>query len=383
MTFRLGRWGWDELEAIKGVLQEGSLSSFYRNPYGGKWVQKFERAFAEWLGVKHAISVCNGTAALHTAYLACGIKSGDEIISTPLTFVSTVTMGLACGAKVIFADVDPQTYNIDPESVKELITPKTKAIVPVHLIGQCADMKALCEIAEDNDLMLIEDACQGLGSEFDGRKAGTFGDCAVFSFQETKQLTTGEGGMIVTNDDEIAEKCRRIRNNAAKYFMDTEFFGYNYRLSEMQAAMGFVQLSKLDMFIEREIQNAEYSIKKLPDAITPPFVHPNTTKHTYYIVGCIFDEKEAGMSRDEFLERVNEKGLNELRPGRTVSGGYSEVIYHLPYFQKHRDCWRGKCPNAEELPKKWLWYDWPRYPSTKRDMDRLIDGFNEILELGS
>jgi len=382
MAFRLGRWGWEELEAVKSVLQEGSLSSFYRDPYGGKWVQKFERAFAEWLGVKHAVSVCNGTAALHTAYLACYIKPGDEVVTTPLTFVSTATMILACGAKVVFADVDPETYNIDPESVNELITDKTRAIVPVHLIGQPAEMDALCDIAEDNDLILIEDSCQALGSEYKGKKAGTFGHVAVFSMQETKQLTSGEGGIIVTNNDDVAERCRRIRNNAAKYFMDTEFFGYNYRLTEMQAAFALVQLSKLDMFIEREIENAKYSIKKLPDAIIPPHVAPNVTKHTYYIVGCIFDEEEAGMSRDEFLERVNQKGLNQLKPGRTVSGGYSEVIYRLPYFQKHKDCWRGECPNAEELPKKWLWYDWVRYPSTKRDMDMLIEGFNEILELG-
>jgi len=383
MVFRLGRWGWEELEAVKSVLQEGSLSSFYKNPYGGKWVQKFERAFAEWLGVKHAISVCNGTAALHVAYLACYIKPGDEVITTPLTFVSTATMILACGAKVVFADVDPKTYNIDPESVNELITDKTRAIVPVHLIGQPAEMDALCDIAEDNDSILIEDACQALASEYKGRKAGTFGHAAVFSFQETKQISTlGEGGMIVTNEDDVAERCRRIRNNAAKYFMDVDFFGYNYRMTEAQAVFGFIQLSKLDMFIDREIENAKYSIERLPDAIIPPHVAPNVTKHTYYIVGCIFDEEEAGMSRDEFLERVNQKGLNQLRPGRTVGGGYSEVIYHLPYFQKHKDCWRGKCPNAEELPKKWLWYDWARYPSTKRDMDVLIEGFNEILELG-
>jgi len=378
------RTGKEEIAAVSKVLKSEEFSSFYRKPYGGSWVQKFEQAFANYIGVKHAISVCNGTAALHTAYLASLIRKGDEVITTPLTFVSTATMLLACGAKVIFADVDPKTYNINPEAVNELITKNTKAIVPVHLIGQCCQMDALQDLAKDHHLLLIEDACQALGGKFKGKNVGTFGDLAVFSFQETKQITTlGEGGMIVTNNDVLAERCRKIRNNAAKYFGDTDFLGFNYRLTNVQAAFGLAQLSKLDMFIEKEVENAKYAIERLPKALTPPYVAPNV-KHTYYIVGCLFNDNEAAeISRDEFLKRINEKGLNKLRPGKTIGGGYSEVIYHLPYFQKHKKLWRGKCPNAEKLPKKWVWFDYNRFPSTTEDMDRMLQGFEQCLKKGN
>lgn len=368
-----------EIDAVLKVLTSEEFSSFYRKPYGGSWVQKFEQAFAEYIGVKHAVSICNGTAALYTAYLASLIKKGDEVITTPLTFVSTATMLLAVGAKVVFADVNPKTYNIDPEAVNELITEKTKAIVPVHLIGQCCQMDALQDLANQHHLLLIEDACQALGGKFKGKNVGTFGDLAVFSFQETKQITTlGEGGMIVTDNNVLAERCRRIRNNAAKYFADTDFFGFNYRLTNVQAAFGLAQLSKLNMFITKEVENAKYAIERLPKALTPPYVAPDV-KHTYYIVGCLFNDDEAEVSRNEFLKRVNEKGLNKARPGKTIGGGYSEVIYQLPYFQKHKKLWRGKCPNAENLPKKWVWFDYNRFPSSTETIDKMLRGFKECL----
>jgi len=173
----------EELDAVAEVLASEELSSFYKHPYGGKWVQKFEKAFAEYIGVQHAISVSNGTTALHTVYKALGIGRGDEVITSSYTFVATVSMILECGAKAVFVDVDPETYNLDPEKVEKAVTPYTKAIVPVHLLGQPCDMKPIMEIAEKHGLYVIEDACQALGAEYKAKKTGTLAHAAVFSFQ--------------------------------------------------------------------------------------------------------------------------------------------------------------------------------------------------------
>jgi len=204
--------GDEEINAVVNVLKSGMLAH-------GKEVEAFEREFAD-LGAKHGVAVANGTAALDVALKALKIGEGDEVITTPFTFIASATSILFQRAKPVFADIDPKTYNLDPNEALEKITDKTKAILVVHLYGQPADMKAFTEIAEDHNLYLIEDCAQAHGAEFNGQKVGTFGDIAAFSFYPTKNMTTGEGGMVVTNDDELSKRAKLIRSHgqAEKYF---------------------------------------------------------------------------------------------------------------------------------------------------------------------
>ena len=222
--------GEEELEAVARVLRSGILAH-------GPEVEEFEREFAEYVGVDHAVAVANGTVALDLVLRAYGIGPGDEVITTPFSFIATANAILYQGARPVFADIDPVTYTLDPDRVVEKITSRTRAIIAVHLYGHPADMKALREIAEDHDLILIEDAAQAHGAEAHGAKAGSLGDAAAFSFYATKNMVTGEGGMVTTNDRRIAERVRRLRNHgqAGKYRHVT--LGFNYRMTSIAAAI--------------------------------------------------------------------------------------------------------------------------------------------------
>jgi dTDP-4-amino-4,6-dideoxygalactose transaminase len=268
--------GSEEIKAVKEVLKSGMLAQ-------GKKVKDFEEKIAEYVGVKYGVATSSGTTALHTALLAVGIKPGDEVITTPFTFIATANSVLYCGAKPVFVDIDERTFNLDPEKIEEKITKKTKAILPVHLYGQPADIKSLLEICEDHNLFLVEDAAQALGAEFKGKKVGSFGDCGIFSFYPTKNITTGEGGMVVTDNKAIAERCVKIRNHGEykRYFVAS--LGYNYRMTEIAAAIGLAQIQKLERFIKKRIKNAEFlskNLKKIPN-IEPPFVEKNV-RHVFH-----------------------------------------------------------------------------------------------------
>ena len=371
------RFGSEEERAVLEVLREGNLSSFYRSFLGGKKVQELERLFADFHGVKYAISVSSGTAALHCAYLAIGLKPGDEVITTPYSFVSTASMIVVCGAKPVFVDIDPRTYNIHPRLVEGAITDRTTTIVPVHLLGHPADMNPIMELAEKHDLWVVEDACQALGAKYRGRRVGTMGHASVFSGQFTKTATFGgEGGMILTNDDVLAERCRNYRNHSEKYANPkTNYIGFNYRLTELQAAIGVEQFKKLDTFIETQRRNAKYLVKHLPPGIRLPYVSKDVF-HPLWILGCQYDEGKAKLMRDEFVEAVTKRGLNRGELGRTISRGYAEVLYQLPALAPYRR----KCPVAEILLRTNLWIDCQRYPSSLEDMRKLIEGFEEILK---
>ena len=268
--------GAEELNAIREVLESGMVVQ-------GPKVAAFEKAFAQYLGVRNAVAVNSGTAALHIAFLAFGIKNGQEVVMPPLTFFATASTVLMCGARPVFADVEKDLYTLDPKDTRKAIGPKTEMIVPVHLYGQAADMDPLLELASEKGLRVVEDAAQAHGATYKGRKAGAMGDAACFSFYATKTMTTGEGGMVVTNDDEIAEKCRLLRDHgqAAKY--EHVVLGYNYRMTEIAAAIGLVQLNKLDSFIVRRRHNAALLTQGLGavDSVTPPIEGPDRL-HTYY-----------------------------------------------------------------------------------------------------
>jgi len=348
--------GRDELKAVIEVLKSGMLAQ-------GQKVKEFEEKVAEYVGVKYAIATSSGTTALHTALLAAGIKPGDEVITTPFTFIATANSILYCGAKPVFVDVNEKTFNIDPEKIEEKITEKTKAILPVHLYGQPADMEKILKICESHNLLLIEDAAQALGAEFKGKKVGSFGDCAIFSFYPTKNITTGEGGMVVTNNENIAEKCRKIRNHGEyqRYFVD--LVGYNYRMTEVAAAIGLAQFKKLEKFNNKRIRNAEFLTRHLKDIdeIEVPFVDKRV-KH-------VFHQYTIKTSRrDELREFLEKKGIQSV------------VYYPLPIHKQkiYQDLgYKDSLPVAEELSKKVL--SLPVHPNLKKeDLKLIVESIREF-----
>src|SRR3989304_8088785 len=229
--------GEEEKKAVEEVRSSGMLAQ-------GPKVRELEEAFSRYIGSGHAIAANNGTTALHAALLACGIKRGDEVITTPFSFIATANTILYCGAKPVFADISEKTFNIDPEKIKDKITKKTKALLIVHLYGLPCEMKGILEICEEHNLRLIEDACQAHGAEYKGKKVGSFGDAACFSFYPTKNMTTGEGGMIKTNDMEVAEKAMLLREHGSKVRYHHEILGYNYRMTAIASAIGIEQLKR-------------------------------------------------------------------------------------------------------------------------------------------
>jgi len=234
-----------EIDAVVAVLQTPHLSL-------GPKVPEFEGDFARFCGTRHAIACANGTAALHLIVRAMGIGDGDEVITTPFSFVASANCVLMEGAKPVFVDIEADTWNIDPRRIEASVTPKTKAILPVDVFGQIADMDAIREIAQRHHLRVIEDSCESLGSRFRGRPAGTLGDAGVFGFYPNKQITTGEGGMIVTDDDAVADLCRSMRNQGRDTrggWLAHPRMGYNYRLSDINCAMGIVQLRRIEEIV--------------------------------------------------------------------------------------------------------------------------------------
>ena len=226
--------GAEEIAAVTKVLESGMLT---HKSGAGKFTQQFEEAFAKFVGAKHAIAVNSGTAALHAALLAFDIKAGDEVIAPPFSFIATTNMVLLNGAKVVFADITQDTYTLDPEKVKEVITPKTRAMIPVHLYGHPTDMDPLCELGQKHDIAIIEDACQAHGSKYRGKHVGTLGDVGTYSLYPSKVITTGEGGILTTNDDLLAEQLRQIRTHGEIRPYEYVKLGHNYRLPEFQSAV--------------------------------------------------------------------------------------------------------------------------------------------------
>lgn len=288
--------GKEEIDAVTEVLSSGMIAQ-------GPKVDEFELAFSEYTGCEYAAAVNSGTAALHIALLAYGIGKGDEVITTPFSFIATANSILYTGAKPIFADIEPDTFNIDPEKIQEKITPNTRAILPVHLYGHPADMKAIMEIAEDKKLIVVEDACQSHGAAFHGKKVGSFGTGA-FSFYPTKNMTTSEGGMLTTNDKEIAEKAKMIRAHGSKVRYLHEMLGFNLRMTDIAAAIGLEQLKKLDKFTEARQRNAEMlssELKGLPGLV------PSITK-----IGCthVFHQYTVrAKKRDQLAAFLKEKEI--------------------------------------------------------------------------
>lgn len=288
--------GDDEIQAVTGVLRSGMLAQ-------GKKVAELEDIFANYCDTKHAIATGNGTQALHIALLATGIKPGDEVITSPFSFVASSTSILHAGAIPVFADIHPDTFNINPDEIEKKIGPKTKAIMPVHIFGQCADMPAILDIAEAHNLLVIEDACQSHGAEINGKRAGSFGIAGCFSFYPTKNVTTGEGGMITTDDDRLADAARKIRNHGMADRYVYEMLGHNFRMTDIGAAIGISQMSKIESYTEKRIANAKYLDQHLdPKGVRTPVVAPGH-RHVYHQYTILVE------NRDAVIEKLKNGGV--------------------------------------------------------------------------
>jgi perosamine synthetase len=287
--------GSEEKRAVLEVLDSGMIAQ-------GPRVKAFEEAFAEMCGVKHAIATTSGTTALHLAMLAHGIGKGDEVITSPFTFISSANSVLFTGAIPVFVDIDPMTFNLDPAQIEAAITPRTRAILPVHLYGLMADIGAIMKIAERHGLLVIEDACQAHGAEVRAKRAGAFGT-GTFSFYPTKNITSAEGGMITTSDDTIAESCRTIRQHGMRrrYYQDE--LGFNFRMTDVHAAIGLAQLGKLERFNTTRIANAAYYSQHLKDVVTPTV--PDGYRHVFHQ----YTVRVAGGRRDAFVEHMKARGV--------------------------------------------------------------------------
>ena len=328
----------EEIEELKEVLDSGWVSQ-------GPKTKEFEDAFAKYVGSKYAVAVTNCTAALHLSLLGIGISKGDEVLVADFTHPATGHAVLYCGAKPVFIDVDPKTYNIDPNLIEEKITEKTKAIIPVHTFGQPADMDAVTEIASDYGLMVIEDAACAHGAKYKGNFAGTIGDTGCFSFHARKGMTTGEGGMVVTDNKELAEEIRSLsvygtvsewdREKSDKFIIP-EFvkLGYNYKMSDISAAVGIVQLRRLDKLIEKKRTLARYWNEKLQEIefIEPPYCSEDV-RHVYQSYVALVDKR---INRNKLIELTRSRGI------QTQIGTYACHIQ--PVYNSNQ-----RCPNSLDI----------------------------------
>lgn len=292
---------------ILEAIESGWISS------AGKFVNLFEEQFASYLGVKHAIAVCNGTAALHTALLSLNIGIGDEVIVPAFTMAATWLAVLYTGATPVFVDCEMDTYNIDPHLIKSKISSRTKAILPVHIYGHPADMDPILDIAQKNNLVVIEDAAEAHGAEYKGQKCGSIGDINCFSFYGNKIITTGEGGMVVTNNDSLAYQARKFKDlyHSDKKRFIHEKIGFNYRMTNLQAALGCGELKHIDEYVEKKIKMANmYNklLKKVPGVITP--VEKFNNKCVYWMYGIRVDQTKFGMDKDQLRESLKGMGID-------------------------------------------------------------------------
>jgi dTDP-4-amino-4,6-dideoxygalactose transaminase len=387
----------DEINAVTNVIKSGELSTFHSSFLGGKGVREFEENFAKYHDTKFAIALNSGTAALHASIAAANIGPGDEVIVPPYTFTATATSILMHNAIPIFVDIDPKTYNLDPKKIEEKITSRTKAIIPVHLLGNPAEMDSIIHIANKNNLIVIEDCAQAPGALYKKQFVGTMGHLGIFSFQETKNLMTGEGGMIITNDSNLAERCHMIRNHGEAVVFGkprsyiSNILGWNYRMTEIEAAIGIEQLKKLDEGNDIRIRNSKFLIKGLSkiDFLNTQKVLPNV-KHVYHIFGMTLDEEKIGINRNKFIEAVNAEGV-------TLSGGYPRPLYENPLFKEkivygNKGCpfschlyngnveyKTGMCPEAEKLCKNAVWTNLIRPPANLEDMQDIVDAIKKIV----
>lgn len=362
----------DDIQAVGDVLKSDFLTT-------GPKIAEFEQTVADYVGAKYAIAISNGTSALHAACFAAGIGPGDEVITTPLTFAASANCVLYCGGTPVFADVDPKTYNIDPEDIRRKITDRTKAIIAVHLAGQPCDMDAIHSIAREHGLIVIEDGAHALGSVYKGKKVGSMSDMTTFSFHPVKPITTGEGGMIVTDNEDFYKKMILFRShgitrddsmmtrNDGPWFYQQFDLGYNYRITDIQCALGCSQMKKLDRFLARRkeiVARYNEAFADCDNIITPYQLSDTESGWHLYIV------QVKNCDRRKVFENMREKGIG-------VNVHYIPVYMH-PYYQEH-GYENVHCANAEEIYSHII--SLPLYPGlTSEQQDYVIDTLKSLCE---
>lgn len=379
-------YGPEEEAAVLRVLKQGA-------PTSGDACIEFEKEFAAYCGVAHARAVSNGTAALFLSLVALDLKPGDRVITTPMTWIATAAAAVTLGAEVDFVDIDPDTCNLDAKQLEAKITEKTRAILPVHLYGQCCDMDPILAIARRHNVAVIEDACHAVGAEYKGRKAGSFGLTGCFSFHEQKNISTlGEGGMVVTNDPAIFERvalyrshCTRVYGTSTKYcsldetkvpmgkrfwWQDFDDCGYNFRMTDVQGAVGVIQLHKLDALNQRRIDNAAYLTQGLRDVrgFKLPVLTPGC-KHVYHLYPVQIDLVGFGMNREDFIyAMLYDKGIK-------VGTHYTPL--HLSTAFQKRGCRKGQFPVAEAVSNRLVTL--PINPRQSREaLDYLVESIRSV-----
>lgn len=336
----------DDIEAVVNVLKSDYLTT-------GPTIARFEQKVANYVGAKYAVAFSNGTAALHGACFAAGIGEGDEVITTPITFAASANCVRYEGGTVVFADIDEDTYNIDPIEIEKKITPQTKAIIPVHFTGQPVQLDEIHAIAKKHNLIVIEDAAHAIGAEYKGQKIGALSDMTMFSFHPVKHVTTGEGGIITTNNEDYFKKLVQFRShgitrdvenmtqNDGPWYYDMQFLGYNYRMTDIQAALGISQMDKLDNFVERRreiVQMYDEAFKDNEYLITPKQLLEGNSSWHLYVIQLNLDKINA--TRKEVFEALMARNIG-------VNVHYIPV-HTLPYYKKlgYKE---GSMPKAEAL----------------------------------
>jgi perosamine synthetase len=346
--------GEEEKAAVMGVLDSGMLAQ-------GQKVAELESQFAAWCGVRHAVAVASGTAALWLALLAHDIGPGDEVITTPFSFIASANCILYAGARPVFVDIEPDTCLIDPDAIKDKITERTRAILPVHLYGQPCDMADIMEIAARHNLIVVEDACQAHGATYEGQPVGSFGT-GCFSFYATKNMTTGEGGIITTNDRALAERLRLLRNHGQSQRYQHDIVGYHFRTTDLQAAIGLVQLRKLDRWNEQRIANACYLSQRLTGVQVP--VVKSNRRHVYHQYTIRVPD-----GREALQRRLQAQGIG--------------TAIHYPYPIHQQPAYRALgyddlLPQSEAASCEVL--SLPVYPALSRaDLERVVAAVNSFV----
>lgn len=365
----------DDINSVVKVLKGDYLTT-------GPIVSEFENSVAKYVGTKYAVAVSNGTAALHMACYAAGISEGDEVLVPAITFAASSNCVLYCGGKPVFIDIDPKSYNIDINKIKEKITSKTKAIIPVDFAGQSVDMDSILKIAEEYNLIVIEDAAHALGSEYKNEKVGSKAHMTEFSFHPVKPITTGEGGVVVTNSKKLYEKMILFRShgitrnselmteNQGPWYYEQIDLGYNYRLTDIQSALGLSQIKKLDDFIlkRREIVNKyNEAFKELKEIVTPFENEYSKSGHHIYVLLLNLDKLKCG--RKEIFEALQAENIG-------VNVHYLPVYLH-PYYKK-LGYKKGECPVAEDIYNRMITI--PLFPSmSDKDIKDVIEAVKKVL----
>lgn len=363
----------EDIQAVVETLRSDYLTT-------GPKVQEFEQAVARYCGAKYAVAVSNGTAALHIACMAAGIGSGDEVITTPITFVASANCVLYCGATPVFADIDARTYNISPEEIEKKITDKTKAIIAVHFSGQPCEMEKITRIAEAHNLIIIEDAAHALGADYKGQKIGSISDMTTMSFHPVKHITTAEGGMVLTNDEDLYRKLCLARTHGitreaaqmvhpeanAPWYYEQVDLGYNYRITDVQCALGITQLKRLDVFVARRrelVERYNQAFAGMEALITPYQAEGCNNSYHLYVI------QVTNRSRLEVFQALRAAGIG-------VNVHYIPV-YTQPYYRMHGYA-EEYLPNAEQYYSRAI--SLPLYPElTNEDQDYVIEQVKNVL----